>query len=130
MYALFKRMHQQQTAQKKKQCKSQEILIIEGDFNAKVGKGRHEDIVGSYGLGERDERGDKLIEWCTENSKVVMNNWFQHHPRRLWTWKGPRGNVKNQIDYITISRRHRNAVRQAKCYPAADCDSDHPLLPL
>ena len=38
--------------------------------------------------------------------------------------------MKNQIDYVTISRRHRNAVRQVKCYPGADCDSDHSLLAL
>ena len=38
-----------QVDQAKKQCKSQEILIIMGDFNAKGGKGRYEDIVGSYG---------------------------------------------------------------------------------
>jgi len=119
-----------QLDQAKKQCKSQDILIVMGDFNAKVGKGGYEDIVGSYGLGERNERGDKLIEWCTENSQVLMNTWFQHHPRRLWTWKSPGGNVKNQIDYVTISRRHRNAVRQVKCYPGADCDSDHSLLAL
>ena len=38
--------------------------------------------------------------------------------------------MKNQIDYVTISRRRRNAVRQVKCYPGADCDSDHSLLAL
>ena len=44
-----------------------------GDCNAKIGQGRYEDNVGSYGLGERNERGDKLIEWCKEHSQVVMN---------------------------------------------------------
>ena len=100
------------------------------DFNAEVGKGRYEDIVVSYGLAEKNERGDTLIEWCTENSQVLMNTWFQHHPRKLWTWKSPGGNVKNQIDYVTISRRHRNAVRQVKSYPRADCDSDRSFLAL
>ena len=99
-----------------------------GDFNTKVGKGSYKDIVGSYGLGERNERGDKLIEWCTENNQIIMNTWFQHHRRRFWTWKSSGENVKNQIDYITICKRHRNAVRQVRCYPGADCGSDHSLL--
>ena len=120
----------EQLHQAKKQCKSQEILIVMGDLNAKVGQGRYEDIVGPHGLGERNERGDKWIEWCKENDQIILNTWFQQHPRRLWTWKSPAGNVKNQIDYVKISRRYRNAVTQVKCYPGADCGSDHSLLAL
>ena len=37
---------------------------------------------------------------------------------------------KNQIDYATISKSHRNAARQVKCYPGADCGSDHSLSDL
>ena len=33
--------------------------------------------------------------------------------------------TKNQIDYITINNRFRNAVQQSKSYPGADCGSDH-----
>ena len=44
-----------------------------GDLNGKVGKGSYDDIVGSYGLGERNKGGEKLIEWCTENNHVIMN---------------------------------------------------------
>ena len=120
----------EQLHQAKKQCKSQEILIVMGDLNTKVGQGRFEDMVGPHGLGERNERGDKWIEWCKENDQIILNTWFQHHPRRLWTWKSPAGNVKNQIDYVTINKRHRNAVTQVKCYPGADCGSDHSLLAL
>ena len=36
------------------------VNIIIGDFNAKTGKGRVEDIVGDYGLGERNIRGTVL----------------------------------------------------------------------
>lgn len=34
-----------------------------GDFNAKVGEGRYEDIIEDYGLGDRNERGDLLTEF-------------------------------------------------------------------
>lgn len=42
--------------QLKSYSKSGEITLVLFDFNAKVGKGRSEDIVGEYGLGDRNDR--------------------------------------------------------------------------
>jgi len=108
-------------------CKSQDMVIIMGDLNAKVGKEQDplRVIVGPHGLGERNERGDLWTEWCTTHDQVIMNTWFQHHQRHLYTWKSPGDGVRNQIDYITINKRFRNAVTQVKSYPGADCGSDH-----
>jgi len=75
-----------QLNQARAQFKSQDSLVIVCDFNVKVDNRSYEDIVGPYGLGERNIRNDKLIEWCTENNQIIMNTWFQHHPRRLWNW--------------------------------------------
>ena len=37
---------------------------------------------------------------------------------------------RSQIDYITISKRFRNALTQVKTYLEADCSSDHvPVIP-
>jgi len=49
-------------------CKSQEISISMGDFNAKVGCEKHGKTVGPHGLGMRNERGERLIDWCEETS--------------------------------------------------------------
>ncbi|GFO12462.1 craniofacial development protein 2-like protein [Plakobranchus ocellatus] len=109
----------------KTQCKSQDPLIIMGDFNAKVGTDKVDDIVGKHGLGIRNERGEKLIEWCQTNNIIVGNTWFQQPPRRKWTWKSPVDETRNQVDYMMISKRYRNALLLAKTYPSADCYSDH-----
>ncbi|GFO39298.1 craniofacial development protein 2-like protein [Plakobranchus ocellatus] len=45
----------------KTQCSQQNPLIIMGDFNAKVGEGREENIVGPHGLGTRNMRGEKSL---------------------------------------------------------------------
>ena len=56
--------------------------MIMGDFNAKVGDERVDDVVGQYGLGTQNERGNKLIEWCQMNDFIITNTWFENHPRR------------------------------------------------
>ena len=66
-----------------KECKDHEVYIVMGDFNAKVERGRHTDIVGSEGLGEMNRRGEKLMEWCEQNNQFIMNTWFTKHPRKL-----------------------------------------------
>lgn len=109
----------------KLQCKSQEINIVMGDLNAKVGEEQDSDVAGKHGLGTRSERGERWVQWCTANDQIITNTWFENHPRRLWTWRSPGGDVKNQIDYLTINKRFRNAVQHSKTYPGADCGSDH-----
>ena len=109
----------------KAQCKPSEVTIVMGDFNAKIGKGRVENVIGPFGLGDRNESGDRLAEWCISNRQVVTNTWFRNHPRRLHTWISPGDQVRNQIDFITISQRFRNMVTNCHTYPGADCGSDH-----
>ncbi|XP_071963831.1 uncharacterized protein [Antedon mediterranea] len=110
-----------------------DIVIIMGDFNAKVGSNLEKNhAMGRFGLGHANERGEKLVDFCIENDLVLTNTLFPQHPRRLYrpTWISPDGNYRNQIglDYILIIHRWRSSVKVAKTYPGADCDSDHQLL--
>lgn len=103
-----------------------------GDLNAKIGKGRVENIIGEHGLGLRNERGDRLLQFCQDQNMAIMNTWFELPPRRLYTWKSPQDNeqncVRNQIDYVMINQRFRNSIKSARTYPGADVPSDHTLL--
>lgn len=72
-----------------KYIKKSELCVIMGDFNAKIGRGRVEGIVGEHGLGERNKRGDRLVQFCREEDFVIMNTWFKLPARRLYTWKSP-----------------------------------------
>jgi hypothetical protein len=41
------------------------LTVVQGDFNAKVGKEEAQSgITGRYGLGVRNENGDRLFEFC------------------------------------------------------------------
>jgi hypothetical protein len=41
-----------------------DFLILMGDWNAKIGKGEEQGIIGKYNLGNRYEAGERLIEFC------------------------------------------------------------------
>ena len=69
---------------------NRDVLIIMGDFNAKLGKGsKTTKLIGPYGLGERNERGDRLEECVIENDLAVTNALFQQPKRMLYTWTTP-----------------------------------------
>ena len=62
------------------------ILFIIRDWIAKVGSQETPGVTGKFGLGVRNEAGQRLIEFCQENALVIANTLFQQHKRRLYTW--------------------------------------------
>ena len=68
-----------------------DVLFIKGDWNAKVGSQKTLGVTGKFGLGIRNEAGQRLIEFCQENALVIANSLFQKHKRRLYTWTSPDG---------------------------------------
>ena len=82
-----------------------DFLFIIGDWNAKVGSQEIPGVTGKFGLGEQNEAGQRLIEFCQENTLVIANTFFQRHKRRLYTWTSPDGKYQNQIDNILCSQK-------------------------
>ena len=68
-----------------------DILFIIGDWNAKVGSQETPRVTGKFGLGMRNEAGQRLLQFCQENALDIPNNLFQQHKRRLYTWTSPDG---------------------------------------
>ena len=62
-----------------------DVLFIIGDWNAKVGGQETPGVTGKFGFGIRNEAGQRLIEFCQENTLVIANTLFQQHKRRLYT---------------------------------------------
>ena len=80
-----------------------DVLFIIGDWNAKVGSQDTPGVTGKFGLGMRNEVGQKLTKFCQENTLVITNTLFQQHKRRLYTWTSPDGQHQNHIDSILCS---------------------------
>ena len=72
-----------------------DVLFIIGDWNAKVGSQETPGVTGKFGLGIRNEAGQRLKEFCQENALVIANTLFQQHKRRLYTWTSPDGQHQN-----------------------------------
>ena len=68
-----------------------DVLFIIGDWNAKVGSQETPGVTGKYGLGMRNEAGQRLIEFCQENALVIANTLFQQQRRSLYTRTSPDG---------------------------------------
>ena len=105
-----------------------DVLFIIGDWNAKVGSQETPGVTGKFVLEVQNEAGQRLIEFCQENTLVIANTLFQQHKRRLYTWTSSDGQHQNQTDYILCSQRWRSSIQSAKTRPGADCGSDHELL--
>ena len=58
-----------------------DVLFITGDWNAKVGSQETPGVTGNFGLQVQNEAGQRLIEFCQENTLVIANTLFQQRKR-------------------------------------------------
>eukprot|EP00106_Octopus_bimaculoides_P007311 XP_014774753.1 PREDICTED: craniofacial development protein 2-like [Octopus bimaculoides] len=92
-----------------------DVIIVMRDWNAKVGKSiTNNSSVGQHGLGERNIRGQDLVDLCITNNLDIGNIIFQHHLRRMYTWTSLGDRFGNQIDYIMIQGRWRSALMNVR----------------
>ena len=66
-----------------------DVIVIMGDWNAKVGSTTTAGITGKFGHGVRNEAGERLVDFCQNNSMLIANTFFQQPKRRLYTWTSP-----------------------------------------
>ena len=84
---------------------------------------------GPYGLGERNDNAQRVINFCKIHNLFATNTWFQQRRSAQHTWVSPNGLMKNQIDYVLVDKRYINSMHNSKSMPGADCGSDHnPVL--
>ena len=50
-----------------------DVLFIIGNWNAKIGSQEIPGIIGKFGLGVQNEAGQRLTEFCQENTMVIAN---------------------------------------------------------
>ena len=109
------------------------ILVVQGDWNAKIGDDASKNwkgACGQYCNPETNKRGLRLLEFACYNNLKVANTCDPHKPSRPWIWHSPGGDYHNQTDYIMVKQRCQSSVNIAKIrgFPGADSGSDHELV--
>ena len=56
--------------------KKKDVFLIIGDWNTKLGRQEIPGVTGKFGLGVRNEGGQRLTEFCQENALVIANTLF------------------------------------------------------
>ena len=107
-----------------------DIKIGMGDLNAKIGNHNknRERIMGKHIIGEMNENGLKLVEFCEANELVIGGGLFPHKNIHKTTCESPDGKSKNQIDHIMINIRRRSSLQDVRVMTGADCNSDHHMI--
>ncbi|GFR98368.1 endonuclease-reverse transcriptase [Elysia marginata] len=104
-------------------------IIIMGDFNAKIGtKKKEEDLewIGCHGIGERNERGQRLLDFAAENKLYITNTFYQKPKSRCWTWESPGQQYRNQIDFILST--DKSLFKNTEVITSIDVGSDHRMV--
>ena len=63
---------------------NKDVIFIIGDWKAKVGSQKIPGVTSKFDLGVQNEAGQKLTEFCQENTLVIASTLF--HKREIYTW--------------------------------------------
>ena len=110
--------------------KRHDMLLLMGDFNAKVGQedGTWRDVMGVFGVGNRNNNGQRLLEFCAEHRLCVTNTIFKHKIEHKATWTSPDGVTRNLIDYIVVNKARRSSVLDTRVFRGCKVPTDHMLV--
>ncbi len=110
------------------QKEEEEVLVVCGDFNGHIGRdgGRWRGVHRGEGYGTRNEEGERLLDWATDNSIVIANSTFKKRNSHKITYSS--GGRNTQIDYIGVEKEKAGRVLDCKVIPNAAVASQHLLL--
>ena len=112
------------------ECRSNDLKLIMGDFNAKIGHDINMSrFVGNESLHEvTSTNGLRLLDFAISTNMVIGSTTFIHKKIHKVTWRSPDGQTLNQIDHILIDLRHRSSLIDIRTFRGANVDSDHFLV--
>jgi hypothetical protein len=107
-----------------------DLLIIVGDFNAKVGKERaYRGVVGKYSIHPKSNfNKEYLCNHAIFNNLTIVSTQYQHKRIHTGTWTSPDGQTVNQTDHVLVDKTKRGMIQDVRTMRGPKCDSDHFLL--
>ncbi|CAG9128775.1 unnamed protein product [Plutella xylostella] len=110
--------------------RSSDKIIVLGDFNARIGSNSTDwsDCIGAHGIGNMNDNGQRLLEFCTSHGLCATNTFFQNKVAHKVSWRHPRSGHWHQIDFVLYRRRDLRDIHNTRTYHSAICDTDHSLV--
>jgi len=104
------------------------FTVLAGDLNAKLRKKQTEEetSLGCYEIGERNERGNLLLQFLLHHQLAAMNTFFRKAEHRKGTWISPDGRTKNEIDFIITDKKQ--IVTDVTILNKLSVGSDHRMV--
>ena len=86
--------------------------------------------MGPHGIGECNENGERLLDFCAGNQLLVSNTWYQHKLLHQATWfrNGDRSRPGHMIDYVLVNKCFRTSVLDTRVYRSTLHEFDHELV--
>ncbi|CAL1685092.1 unnamed protein product [Lasius platythorax] len=109
---------------------SNDIKILIGDLNAKIGKElTHREIIGKHSLhNESNDNGYRVINFAASRNMIVASTRFPRRDIHKWTWRTPDGKHHNQIDHVLVDKRGASSILNVRSYRGTNYESDHYLV--
>jgi exonuclease III len=110
-----------------------DMVLIMGDFNARVSQQQHLDgssVVGKHAVDDLNENGQRLTDLCSNNDLIIANTFFEHKQIHQMTWMHPGNKKWHMIDYTLVNRKFRSSVEDVRVYrmAAGSIGTDHHLV--
>ncbi|CAM4844407.1 unnamed protein product [Rotaria magnacalcarata] len=114
---------------------TEDMYIIMGDFNARVGWNNQQqqnlsNSIGPYTVDITNENGEKLIDLSTINNLIITNTFFKHKLVHQTSWMHPGNKQWHMIDYILVNKKFRSSIEDCRMYrkAAGAIGTDHHLM--
>ena len=107
-----------------------DLMIVMGDFNARVGNDTSiwGDVLGSHGEEVCNENGKHVSQFSKEHNLLISSTWFPHKRIHTYTWECRGRGLKSIIDYFLIGKEARKQIVDVKVVRGAEIGSTHYIV--
>ncbi|KAG2457342.1 CFDP2 protein, partial [Polypterus senegalus] len=103
-------------------------VVIGADFTGHVGKGNsgEEEVMGRYGVKERNEEGQRIMDFAKRMYTAVVNTYFKKREEHRMTYKS--GGRCTQVDYILCRRVDLKEIEDCKVVAGESVVKQHRMV--
>ncbi|XP_051791150.1 uncharacterized protein LOC127529918 [Erpetoichthys calabaricus] len=103
-------------------------VVIGADFNGHVGEGNSgdEEVIGRYGVKQRNEEGQRIVNFAKRMDMAVVNTYFNKREEHRVTYKS--GGRCTQVDYILCRRVDLKETKDCKVVAGESVGKQHRMV--